>query len=217
MAKEQRHLDERGHAAAEHVDAVILLQLHDLGVHVGALGVGDLSRFLYFFLMASICGWMRCIFRPDCMVLMRSGRMTRLIRIVSQTMSQPQLLGHMLVDKRSARNSVLADDAEEAEVEQRLEVAGGQSPVGWNVAQNFNRLGAGKEARGCGRRAIADGGAQDGHLDFVLGGILVVGLDGDALAEAVVAVCLGHDELVRAGWRRWRLSGYASGRKMLAK
>ena len=35
-----------GDAAAEHVDAVVLLELHDLGVHLVALGVGDLEGFV---------------------------------------------------------------------------------------------------------------------------------------------------------------------------
>ena len=47
--------------------------------------------FLYFSLMASICGWMRCIFRPFCMVLMRKGSMRMLMRTVRMMMAQPQL------------------------------------------------------------------------------------------------------------------------------
>ena len=45
----------------------------------------------YLALMASICGWMRCILTADFMVLMRTGMSTMLMMRVSTTMAHPQL------------------------------------------------------------------------------------------------------------------------------
>ncbi len=45
--------------------------------------------FLYFSLIASICGWMRCIFRALCIVFTRNGRMSTLISTVSTMIAQP--------------------------------------------------------------------------------------------------------------------------------
>ena len=46
--------------------------------------------FLYFSLIASICGWMRCIFSALCMVLIRNGSISILISTVRMMIAQPQ-------------------------------------------------------------------------------------------------------------------------------
>ena len=46
---EQRQCNQSGNAAAEHVDSVVLLELHDLDVHLVALRIGGLV-FLVLFL-----------------------------------------------------------------------------------------------------------------------------------------------------------------------
>ena len=47
--------------------------------------------FLYFSLMAFICGWIFCIFSADFMLEMRSGSSARLMIRVWMTIAQPQL------------------------------------------------------------------------------------------------------------------------------
>ena len=40
VGEEQRHLQQHGQAAAVHVDALVFVERHHLGVHLGPLGVG---------------------------------------------------------------------------------------------------------------------------------------------------------------------------------
>ena len=68
VGEEQGHLDEHGQATAVHVDALVLVERHHLGVHLGPLGVGRLE-ILVAILDGLDLGLMRIIFSEDFIIM----------------------------------------------------------------------------------------------------------------------------------------------------
>jgi hypothetical protein len=202
-AKQQRHLDQRRDAAAEHIHAVILLQLHDLGVHVVALGVGHLQ--------VLVLRLDRVHLRLNALHLQ-----TRLHGLDAQRQDDqvdqhrqpddvPAPVGRdMLVDRPQRQEEVLADEAEEAEVQQRLERQLGVGGV--DVPQHIDSLRPGKDVRLRVAGEIAQRGAQHRHAKPVRRHLDVAADDGlaDILAQvadrldlaAVAGGCLPQPPLV---------------------
>ena len=190
--EEQRELDERRDAAAEHADAVGLLDGHDLGVHLGGLGVGGLGVF--------VLGLDGVDLGLDALHLERGlhaldaqgqkhqvdhdgedddGPSPGVVVDAGVVRRDPG------VDGAEAEEEVLADGAEEAEVEEGLEVA---AVGGVDVLEDVDGLGADEDAGRGVAGGGADGGAEDGEL-----------LGGGRCALGVAGLDLGDVDLVLEG------------------
>src|SRR5271168_4910683 len=121
--KEQRHLDQRGDAAAKHVDAVILLQLHDLDVHLVALGIGRFVLLVTFF--DGVHLGLNALHLETALHGLDAERKNGEIDEDGEKDDGPTPGSRPTddggVDELEGEEEIFADGAEEAEVEQRLE------------------------------------------------------------------------------------------------
>ena len=121
--------------------------------------------FLYFSLMASVCGWMRCILSALCMVFTRKGRMSRLMKTVRMMIAQPQEPLHLAVMWAwmacSDRKRYLAMGPQKPNSSIRFQRDARIG--GMDALEYIDRLGADEDARLDRSAGVAQGSAQDGH------------------------------------------------------
>ena len=176
--EEERELDEGGDTAAEHVDPVVLLELHDFDVHLVALGVGGLV--LLVALLDDVhLGLDALHFEAGLHGLDAQGENDEVNDDGEDDDGPAPAGGDVGVDELEGEEEVLADDAEEAEVDEGLQ--GGLAAGGGDGLEDFYCLGTGVDAGAGVAGEVADGCAEDGDEYGVLG------FGGDALTEAVVA------------------------------
>ncbi len=162
---DQRKREKAGDASAEHIDAIVLLQLHDLGVHLVALGIGD------FVLLVALFDGVHL--GLDALHLQRAFH-------GCDTEGQGEEIDedgedddgpapgaapageHVVVDEVQGEEEGFADDAPEAELKYGLERDFGIGGV--DAFEDIDQLGADEDAGLGGAAGVADGGAEDGHL-----------------------------------------------------
>ncbi len=113
------------------------------------------------------------------------------MRIVRMMMAQPQLETPWDVDELERDEEVFADDAEEAEVDERLEA--GAVVGGLDGLEDADGLGPDVDAGGDGAAGVADGSAEDGDVDGVFGrGVAAEAGAVDGLGDVQLAVQRGE-------------------------
>ena len=191
--EEQRQLNERGDAAAEHTDAVGLLEGHDLGIHLAGLGVGGLGV-----LVLGLDGvdlWLDALHLERGLHALHAQGEKHQVDHDGEDDDGPSprvvvdagVMGRDPgVDGAQAQEEVFADGAEEAEVEERLE---GSTVGGVDVLEDVDGLGTDEDVGLVVAGGGADGGAEDGKL---LGG-------SSGFALEVAGLDLGDVDLVLEG------------------